>query len=89
MDTLEYNAVESKGQYKTKKMREIIKERGLSQRSIAKDAGIPKSYFNDCVRDDKPPRMTPLQTDRLCKSLGLSFDELVAMYESDGASENS
>ena len=79
--------MELKGQHKVKGMRETIEELGISQRSVARDAGIPTSYFNDCVRDDKPPKMTPVQTSRLCKALGLSFDELVAMYESDCASE--
>lgn len=65
----------------TQNMREAIEKKGFSRRYVARQAGIDKSYFNDCVRRNRPPKLEPEKVLRLCNVLEISLEELVALYE--------
>ena len=60
-------------------MQDVLDEKKFSQRYVAKEAGIRRPYFNECVRQNKPPKLTPKQMRKLCQILDISLDELADM----------
>ncbi|MDZ8263702.1 MULTISPECIES: helix-turn-helix transcriptional regulator [Nostoc] len=60
------------------KLRESL---GLTQRQIAEAVGVTDQTVSNWERGVYLPRLTPMQTAKLCKITRLSIEELAQVFE--------
>lgn len=63
----------------SERIAELLRARGLSQRVVAKRAGIERSHFSRLVRGLRPIADEPLA--RIARALAISVEDLVAGTE--------
>ena len=66
------------------RLREAIRQSGLSQKAIAEKVGIHRSTVNKYIRADKFPSIDTFVI--LCRVLGISSDVILGLAETDEGS---
>ena len=66
------------------RIKHLREKRGFSQRSLAKQAGIPQPVIQRFEAGSRnAEHMSVIYAKRIARSLGVSVDYLIGMYEDD------